>query len=75
MAAGDEGPFETLRRWRSATAKAQSVPAYVIFQDATLREIAAVRPRSLDELGQIRGVGTSKLERYGAEVLDVLGRD
>jgi len=45
----------------------------VIFHDSVLREIAAVRPASLDELGQIKGVGASKLLRYGTDVLGVLG--
>ena len=66
------GLFEALRAWRAAEAKAQSVPPYVIFHDSVLREIAAVRPRDFDELGGIKGVGTSKLSRYGGEVLAVL---
>jgi ATP-dependent DNA helicase RecQ len=66
------GLFDALRSWRSAQAKAQSVPPYVIFHDTVLREIAAVRPVDLNELGQIKGVGASKLERYGQAVLDVL---
>jgi len=65
--------FEALREWRAAEAKAQRVPPYVIFHDSVLREVAAVRPASLDELGQIKGVGASKLLRYGADVLGVLG--
>jgi ATP-dependent DNA helicase RecQ len=48
------------------------VPAYVIFQDKTLAEIAAARPRTLDQLGAIPGVGRTKLERYGAEVLQLV---
>ncbi|WP_233256272.1 DNA helicase RecQ [Falsiroseomonas bella] len=64
--------FERLRDWRRAEAQAQSVPAYVIFQDRTLAEIAAARPRSLDQLGAIPGVGRTKLERYGAAVLGLL---
>ncbi|MBN8899751.1 MAG: HRDC domain-containing protein, partial [Rhodospirillales bacterium] len=48
------------------------VPPYVIFHDSVLREIAAIRPASLDELGQIKGVGASKLQRYGVPVLEVL---
>jgi ATP-dependent DNA helicase RecQ len=64
--------FEKLREWRKAEAQAQSVPAYVIFQDRTLAEIAATRPRSLDQLGAIPGVGRTKLERYGNAVLGVL---
>jgi ATP-dependent DNA helicase RecQ len=68
------GLFEALRTWRAAAAKAQSVPPYVIFHDSVLREIAAVRPATLDELGEIKGVGTSKLARYGGDVLAVLRR-
>ena len=64
--------FEALRAWRATQAKAQAVPPYVIFHDTVLREIAAVHPASLDELGQIKGVGASKLQRYGVAVLEVL---
>jgi ATP-dependent DNA helicase RecQ len=64
--------FEQLRRWRLEAARAQAVPPYVIFQDSVLRDIAAVQPASLDELGQIKGVGASKLERYGGDILKVL---
>jgi ATP-dependent DNA helicase RecQ len=64
--------FEKLRDWRRAEAQAQAVPAYVIFQDRTLAEIAAARPRSLDQLGAIPGVGRTKLERYGAAVLRLI---
>jgi len=66
------GLFESLRQWRATEAKAQSVPPYVIFHDSVLRDIAAVRPLDLDALGEIKGVGTSKLSRYGGEVLAVL---
>ncbi|MGY3682112.1 ATP-dependent DNA helicase RecQ [Streptomyces sp. TE33382] len=64
--------FEALRAWRGATAKEQGVPAYVIFHDATLREIAALRPGSLAELGGISGLGEKKLATYGEGVLAVL---
>jgi ATP-dependent DNA helicase RecQ len=64
--------FERLRTWRAATAKEQGVPAYVIFHDATLREIATVSPTSLAELGKVGGVGENKLARYGQQVLDTL---
>jgi ATP-dependent DNA helicase RecQ len=64
--------FESLRVWRSTTAKEQSVPAYVVFSDATLRGIAATRPTSLDELAEVSGVGAAKLETYGAAVLEVV---
>ncbi|MEV4532679.1 DNA helicase RecQ [Asanoa sp. NPDC049518] len=66
------GTFERLRSWRAATAKEQGVPAYVIFHDATLRQIAADEPRSLAELGRISGIGENKLAKYGQPVLDVL---
>jgi ATP-dependent DNA helicase RecQ len=67
-----DASFERLRAWRSAEAKAQSVPPYVIFHDSVLREIAELRPASLEALGRIKGVGASKLDRYGARVLGVL---
>jgi ATP-dependent DNA helicase RecQ len=66
--------FEALRAWRAAEAKTQRIPPYVIFHDAVLRDIAAVRPADLDELAQIKGVGASKLQRYGAAVLGLLGK-
>ncbi|WFB07813.1 DNA helicase RecQ [Streptomyces sp. LX-29] len=65
--------FEQLRAWRAATAKEQGVPAYVIFHDATLREIAIAGPSSLAELGTVSGVGESKLTKYGQAILDLLG--
>ena len=64
--------FERLRSWRGATAKEQGLPAYVIFHDATLRQIAARSPSTLAELGTISGIGETKLARYGQQVLDVL---
>jgi len=65
--------FEALRAWRAEEAKAQRVPPYVIFHDSVLRDIAAAGPANLEELGQIKGVGASKLARYGAKVLAVIG--
>jgi ATP-dependent DNA helicase RecQ len=64
--------FERLRGWRAATAKEQGVPAYVIFHDATLREVATTAPSSLAELGTVSGIGETKLARYGQQVLDIL---
>ncbi|MCU1431646.1 MAG: ATP-dependent helicase RecQ [Actinotalea sp.] len=66
------GMFETLRAWRAATAKEQGVPAYVVFHDATLREIADRRPTTLDELGAVSGVGANKREKYGPALLEAL---
>ncbi|MCT9089202.1 DNA helicase RecQ [Streptomyces sp. ASQP_92] len=64
--------FEALRAWRGAQAKEAGVPAYVIFHDATLREIATVRPGSLEELATVGGVGEAKRAKYGEAVLSVL---
>ena len=64
--------FSVLRDWRACIAREQNVPAYVIFHDATLRSIALESPRDLDTLAGIGGVGASKLERYGREVLEQL---
>jgi ATP-dependent DNA helicase RecQ len=64
--------FESLRTWRAETARTQNVPAYVIFHDATLREIALAQPDGLDGLAGISGVGAGKLERYGRAVLETL---
>ncbi|HEY9328779.1 MAG TPA: DNA helicase RecQ [Streptomyces sp.] len=64
--------FEALRAWRGAQAKELGLPAYVIFHDATLREIATLRPSSLGELGGVSGLGEKKLATYGEGVLEVL---
>ena len=64
--------FEQLRAWRAAAAKEQGVPAYVIFHDATLRQIAVDSPASLAELGKVSGVGETKLAKYGLQVLGLL---
>jgi ATP-dependent DNA helicase RecQ len=66
------GAFDALRSWRVAEARAQSVPPYVIFHDSVLRDIASARPATLEELAEIKGVGASKLARYGARVLGAL---
>jgi ATP-dependent DNA helicase RecQ len=65
--------FEELRGWRAAAAKEQGVPAYVIFHDATLREIAVSAPTTLTELSTVNGVGENKLAKYGQQILDLLG--
>jgi len=64
--------FEALRVWRSGEAQSQGVPAYIVFGDATLRGIAVTRPSSLEELGEITGVGEKKLEQYGDALLEVV---
>lgn len=65
----DQPLFEALRELRAQLAREQNVPAYVIFHDSTLRNIAERRPSSLDELAQVGGIGGTKLARYGEQVL------
>ena len=64
--------FERLKAWRTAQARSQSVPPYVVFHDATLAAIAAARPRDLDALSAIPGIGMRKLERYGPTLIELL---
>lgn len=64
--------FEALRAWRAEQAREQGVPAYVIFHDATLREIVTVWPTSVGQLGGISGVGEKKLATYGEGVVEAL---
>ncbi|MEU4763145.1 DNA helicase RecQ [Actinosynnema sp. NPDC023794] len=64
--------FEKLRAWRTTQAREQGVPPYIIFNDATLRQIAATTPSTLDELSAISGVGENKLAKYGQQILDAL---
>lgn len=65
----DEALFQSLRRWRADTAREQGVPAYVILHDRTLRELAEIRPTSKEMLASITGMGTTKIEHYGEELL------
>jgi len=64
--------LRALKQWRSARAKADAVPAYVVFHDSTLADIASNRPRNAWELARISGVGPTKLERYGTDILETL---
>jgi ATP-dependent DNA helicase RecQ len=66
--------FERLRAWRAGVAKEQGLPAYVIFHDKTLRQIATQLPSSLNALGTVDGVGQAKLEKYGEQVLETLAK-
>jgi DNA helicase-2/ATP-dependent DNA helicase PcrA len=70
----DDPVFAELKKWRLERSRADEVPAYVVFHNATLAEIAARKPSSLRDLGTVPGVGPTKLERYGDEVLSVLQR-
>src|SRR5690606_36834723 len=64
--------FEQLRAWRATTARSQGVPAYVVFHDATLRQIASLRPATLGELSTVSGVGENKLAKYGDRILEII---
>lgn len=68
----DHEAFEKLREWRIQTARVKGLPAYMIFSDATLQNIAAHKPASLSALRGISGVGDKKLSLYGDELLEVL---
>ena len=75
IALDDDGQrrYAALKAWRAEVAREHNLPAYVVFHDATLAEMARDQPGSLDELGGISGVGAKKLEAYGREILRVLG--
>ena len=66
--------LERLVQWRSAKASELERPAYTVFHDTTLRAIAIAKPRGIQQLGRIKGVGSTKLEAWGTEVLDVVNR-
>jgi superfamily II DNA helicase RecQ len=68
----DAHVFEKLRAWRSARARAEAVPPYVILSNVQLATIARNRPRSLSALEEVPGVGKSRLDRFGKEILEVL---
>jgi DNA helicase-2/ATP-dependent DNA helicase PcrA len=68
----DEELFERLRTWRLEKAGEESVPAFVVFTDATLRALAEVQPRSERELLKVNGIGASKRDKYGDEVLALI---
>jgi ATP-dependent DNA helicase RecQ len=72
LSPADADVFARLKGWRSAEARAQGVPAYVISHDSTLAEIARQQPQDLAALARIGGLGVKRLERYGAALLDVL---
>ncbi|MEN5209567.1 DNA helicase RecQ [Stenotrophomonas terrae] len=70
--AGDLGLFQALRGLRAELAREQNVPAFVIFHDSTLRNIAEQRPTSVDALGKVGGIGGSKLARYGQRLVEIV---
>ena len=74
VSAGDHSLLEQLKAWRLVESRTQSVPAFVIFHDRTLAEIAAQRPRHLTALAGIAGIGAKKLERYGPALVQIVAR-
>ena len=68
----EQAIFDRLRSWRMGTAREHGVPAYVVFQDATLREIAKVKPGSIEQLRGVSGVGEKKLVSYGDEIVAII---
>jgi DNA helicase-2/ATP-dependent DNA helicase PcrA len=68
----DPAVLDALKTWRRNLARAHDLPAFTIFSDATLVEIAASLPRSRTSLLQVRGVGPAKIERYASEVLEIV---
>ena len=73
--AAAQARFDALKAWRAEVAREHGLPAYVIFQNVTLAELARVRPQSLEEMSGISGIGAKKLEAYGDALLRVLGED
>jgi ATP-dependent DNA helicase RecQ len=70
--AAAQARFQALKLWRAAVAREHNLPAYVVFHDATLAQMAERSPESLDALADISGVGTKKLQAYGADILQVM---
>jgi ATP-dependent DNA helicase RecQ len=66
--------FAALRDHRLAVCRAQAVPPFVVASDRTLREIAALQPRTLEELMRVYGIGATKAARYGRGFLEVVAR-
>jgi len=72
VSTGDDRLAADLRAWRLERARRDQVPPYVVFNDRTLTELAATRPASVTELLAVHGLGTTKVRRYGSELLGLL---
>jgi DNA helicase-2/ATP-dependent DNA helicase PcrA len=73
---GERSPLSNaLRAWRTARARTDAVAAFIVFHDSTIEAIAEARPRSIAELRRVPGVGPTKLDRYGEEIIGVVSRD
>ena len=68
----DSPLYLELKQWRAETAREQGVPAYIVFNNRTLAALAAQHPTTHDELLQVSGIGPTKAERYGADILDLI---
>ncbi|MGL6043136.1 MAG: HRDC domain-containing protein, partial [Sandaracinobacteroides sp.] len=75
LPAEDAGLFEKLRAWRRSRAEQEDVPAFVVLHDSALKAIAASRPESRGQLGEVPGIGEAKLERFGDEILALVAAD
>ena len=76
VAPGDRSPLSNaLRAWRTARAKADAIAPFIVFHDTTIEAIASSRPRSIAELRRVPGVGPTKLDRYGEEIIGVIIRE
>ena len=71
--AQDQELLAALKKWRLEKAKADGMPAFVIFHDSTLEAIASSKPSTIEELGTVSGVGPTKLERYGDDIIELVG--
>jgi ATP-dependent DNA helicase RecQ len=70
----DPSLLQALKDWRLTRARGGEIPAFVIFHDSVLAEISAAKPRTLEALYRIKGIGENKLERYGDEILRVVAK-
>jgi len=68
----DESLLDVLKKWRAQQARKQAVPAYIVFPDKTLKQIASAHPKTKTELLGIDGIGKVKLEKYGDVLLELL---
>jgi superfamily II DNA helicase RecQ len=66
------GLYNILKAWRLEQARADKVPAYVVFTDRTLEELSSVRPCTVAELLAISGIGPAKVDRYGDQILAII---
>ncbi len=71
LSEADLGLFNMLREWRSRQCQKEGVPPYILFTNKQLAEIVKLRPQTVSEIGKVEGVGTTKIEKYGIDVLRI----